>query len=178
MAALEVPPRLQTFRVADSWSFTILRSRRSPTEDGEIIASIPTMPSDRSREFRFVVDVEASTDTHWKLAPGMKASFGDFLRADFEEATEGWVTKNYAGEVTLESNDAAAPPAKRQTTFGSSNHSSATAEVDDGKRAGQFLRAVKESGGKLLVMTGAGMSVQMHSPKVSCLSNSVRHLKC
>ena len=66
-----------------------------------------------AKPFIWMVDVAASTETHWKLAVGMKEKFEDnsrnvpnYLRdtkklANYSEATEGWVVKRHEGRNTL-----------------------------------------------------------------------------
>ena len=56
-----------------------------------------------AKPFIWMVDVAASTETHWKLAVGMKEKLEDnpYLLANYSEATEGWVVKRYEGRNTL-----------------------------------------------------------------------------
>jgi len=54
--------------------------------------------------FVFIIDPDASTATHWKLAKDNKERLADagFLEADYDEATEGWIVKEFDGHSTLE----------------------------------------------------------------------------
>ena len=62
---------------------------------------VPVRACRQGRGVQWLVDFAASTDTHWKLAPGAKALLGDWLVASYDEATQGWVAKRQRGEFVL-----------------------------------------------------------------------------
>ena len=100
--------------VHGGWPFDILRVRRTPEPDGEVVAIIPMpgqhLPLEQRHRWR-VIEAE-STPEFWRLAPGtkheletrMRTSAGEMncVTEDYDEATEGWVIRVYDGHQTLE----------------------------------------------------------------------------
>ena len=72
-----------------------------PTVLGLVRLQVPARVCRKGAGVQWLVDFAASTDTHWKLAPGAKALLGDWLVASYDEATQGWVAKRQRGEFVL-----------------------------------------------------------------------------
>jgi len=83
------------------------------------------------------------------------------LQNDYNEHTEGWVIKKYQGQNTL--NVFSSEGKTTENVSSSSSASSADLE-NNAKAAAQILSNVIQSGGRLLVLTGAGMSVSSGVP--------------
>eukprot|EP00928_Gymnodinium_smaydae_P041056 TRINITY_DN27799_c0_g1_i1.p1 TRINITY_DN27799_c0_g1~~TRINITY_DN27799_c0_g1_i1.p1 ORF type:complete len:290 (-),score=37.59 TRINITY_DN27799_c0_g1_i1:180-935(-) len=88
-------------KIHPSWPFNMLRIRRKSEATSEVVA---TVPSSDFEDTHFSIDTAASGGVFWKLAPGMKDFLRDngFLRDDFDESSEGFVTKTYSHEGATE----------------------------------------------------------------------------
>ena len=146
------------------------------------------------QRFKFLINLTQSSQDYWKLAVGSKAMFisqiATGLQKDYNEHTEGWVIKKYQGQNTLNvfssegkttenvsSSSSASSSADLENTLSSegkttenvssssSSASSSSADLENNvKAAAQILYNVIQSGGRLLVLTGAGMSVSSGVP--------------
>eukprot|EP01043_Picozoa_sp_COSAG02_P031109 COSAG02_NODE_2015_length_10106_cov_9.031578_4_plen_258_part_00 len=168
MAECGAPPAGVTIMVVHSgWPYNMLRARRTPERDGEEVAVVPMEgephppPAER---YQWRVLERESTAEFWKLAPGSMSSFqapdgngghsSSLLLDDYDEATEGWVVRVYQGHETLE------PwPSAEDRDVPGTGPLTASAYA-----AAACLRQVRDSGGHLLVLTGAGMSVSSGVP--------------
>ena len=152
--------------VHSSWPYSMLRARRTPDRDGEEVALLPVEGAPHpppEERYQWRVLERESTPDFWKLAPGSKSNFkapdgnggheDSLLLEDFDEATEGWVVRVYQGHQTLQQQ-----LARRDVPGGGVL---LAASVD---AAAACLRQVRDSGGHLLVLTGAGMSVSSGVP--------------
>ena len=139
-----------TASVHSGWPYGTLSVRRTAEPRGEVVALVPIPVGVANRPQLQVVEAASAPD-FWKLAPGSKGALSATLEAlggeppaDFDDATEGFIEREYNGSPTLQ-------PRPRSL-------------ADSVGAAAACLRQVKESGGSLLVLTGAGMSVSSGVP--------------
>ena len=129
------------FRIATSWPYGILNVRARPDPGAPTVRTVSDGGDGALQRARFAVDGAGSTEAWWRLAGG----------------GGGWVTKLYDGHVTLvpvaaaEGGGAAAPPPGP-----AAGEDGAMGDLGGARRA---LERARASGGALLVLTGAGMSV-------------------
>jgi NAD-dependent SIR2 family protein deacetylase len=183
-------PAEQVMVTHSAWPFNMLRVRRTPEPDGEVVALVPMqqhqqLPPAAERHQWHVLEAE-STGDFWKLAPGSKAALREVLDVDgertnctadkdYDEATQGWVVRLYDGHQTLE--PLPQPIAAAAAAAAAAEPDAAVAIEEDeeedeeegglvgaARLAAALLNSVKHSGGSLLILTGAGMSVSSGVP--------------
>ena len=108
---MEPDEQVMVMVVHSAWPFNMLRVRRTPEPDGEVVAIVPMqqhpLPPAAERYQWHVLEAESTRD-FWKLAPGsLREVLGiDGERTnwdkDYDEATQGWVVRLYDGHQTLE----------------------------------------------------------------------------
>ena len=156
-----------TMVIDSNWTYNMLRSRRSRDPNSDVVATVPVNTNSRpplDQRFKFLINLTQSSQDYWKLSVGSKAMFisqiATGLQNDYNEHTEGWIIKKYQGQNTLNVFEG-------KTTENVSSSSSASSSADlenNAKAAAQILSNVIQSGGRLLVLTGAGMSVSSGVP--------------
>eukprot|EP01043_Picozoa_sp_COSAG02_P027745 COSAG02_NODE_1649_length_11501_cov_3.588142_10_plen_265_part_00 len=139
MAESDTPPAdVTTMVVHNSWPYNMLRARRTPKQDGEVIALVPmkgTPHPPPAERYQWRVLERESTQDFWKLAPGSKDNFHvpdgngghslSLLVKDYDEAKEGWVVRVYQGRETLET--------PREQPNATSVNCTISAEIGDGQ---------------------------------------------
>jgi len=96
-----------TMVVHSAWPFNMLRVRRDPDPDSEVVALMPMRPPPHpppEKRHKWQVLEADSTPEMWRLAPGSKTSFesgpGSLVKG-YNEQSEGWVVRVYDGCDTL-----------------------------------------------------------------------------
>ena len=158
-----------TMVIDSNWTYNMLRSRRSRDPNSDVVATVPVNTNSRpplDQRFKFLINLTQSSQDYWKLAVGSKAMFisqiATGLQNDYNEHTEGWIIKKYQGQNTL---NVFSSEGKTTENVSSSSSASSSADLENNaKAAAQILSNVIQSGGRLLVLTGAGMSVSSGVP--------------
>ena len=182
VSQMEPDEQVMVMVVHSAWPFNMLRVRRTPEPDGEVVAIVPMqqhpLPPAAERYQWHVLEAESTRD-FWKLAPGsLREVLGiDGERTnwdkDYDEATQGWVVRLYDGHQTLEPLPqpiAAAPTAAAEADAAVAIEDDEREDEEEGgsvgavRSAAALLNSVKHSGGSLLILTGAGMSVSSGVP--------------
>eukprot|EP01043_Picozoa_sp_COSAG02_P087626 COSAG02_NODE_24867_length_675_cov_1.335069_1_plen_143_part_01 len=101
--------------VQSGWPYKMLRVRRLPERDAEVVALVPMEGKPHpppAQRYQWRVLERESTPDFWKLASGSKSNFqapegngghsSSLLLDDYDEATEGWVVRVFQGHNTLE----------------------------------------------------------------------------
>ncbi len=157
--------------VHSDWPYNMLRVRRLPERDAEEVALVPMEGKPHppaEQRYQWKVLEQESTPDFWKLASGSKSNFqapegngghsSSLLLDDYDEATEGWVVRVFQGHKTLEPWH----PAEGFEVPGMVGGTKGL--VTSADAAAACLQQVRDSGGHLLVLTGAGMSVSSGVP--------------
>ena len=152
----------------------MLRVRQSTKPNSTVVATVPVNQQHRpppNQRFKFQINATQSTQDYWKLAVGCKAKFTTQLAGgldnEYNEMTEGWIIKNYQGQNTLELDlfNSESSTEGQKSESSSTTSSAPTADLQtNAKGAARILSNVLQSGGRLLVLTGAGMSVSSGVP--------------
>ena len=117
--------QFKTMVIHSNWNYNLLRARRSKDPNSDVVATV------LDQRFKFLINVTQSSQDYWKLAVGSKATFisqiATGLQNDYNEHTEGFITKVYQGQNTL-SEDIAVTPS---TPLTSVNETKASSKSED-----------------------------------------------